>query len=70
MRRTYWIRHNTIEGIKFDKVVYTDKEDRPSWHKVGALDAWKKENKGYNYMTIKNVYTKEEMKANGYMRYM
>ena len=67
MRRTYWIRHRTMDGVKFDKVVYTDKDTRPRWHKVGALEAWKQEHKGYAYLQVNAVYTKDEMKANGYM---
>ena len=66
MTRTYWIKHNTVEGVKFDKVVFRDKEDRPRWHKVGALSMWKESHKGYGYLRIDSVFTKEEMKANGY----
>ncbi len=67
MTRTYWIKHNTIDGVKFDKVVYTSPEDRLSWHKVEALNKWKRLNIGYGRLTIMNVYTKQEMKANGYI---
>lgn len=66
MRRTYWIRYNTVTGLKFDKVVCTDKDPRPRWHKVMALNEWKAEHQGYGWMTISHVYTKAEMLANGY----
>ena len=67
MQRTYWIKHNTVNGVKFDKVVYKDADSRPRWHKVGALEQWKASHKGYGYLRIDSVLTKDEMKANGYM---
>ena len=67
MTRTYWIRYNTMNGWKFDKVIHKSTEDRQRFHKVEALDRWKEEHKGYGLMTARNVYTKQEMKANGYM---
>lgn len=66
MQRTYWIRYNTINGVKFDKITYKDVDDRPRFHKLGALDSWKRDHKGYSYLRINSVYTKSEMKANGY----
>lgn len=67
MIRTYWIRYNTITGWKFDKVIHRSIEDRPRFHKVEALMEWEKEHKGYGgSMTIRNVFTKQEMKENGY----
>ena len=67
MQRTYWIRYRTVDGIKFDKVVCRDKDTRPRWHKVMALTNWKAQHKGYGYLRIDSVFTKAEMKANGYM---
>lgn len=67
MTRTYWIRHNTMNGMAFDKIVYRSVEERPNFHKVEALNEWMKAHKNHGFMTIKNVYTKQEMKANGYM---
>ena len=66
MRRTYWIKYSTVDGQKFDKVVCTDKDTRPRWHKVAALEEWKATHKGYAWMRIDHVYTKTEMIANGY----
>ena len=62
MTRTYYIEHKTVNGTKFDKVTYTSVEDRASWHKVEALNEWKKEHKGYAKLTIKNVHTIKEYK--------
>ena len=68
MRRTYWIKYKNVYGEqKFDKVVWTSPEDRPSWHKVEALSDWKESHKGYGHLRITSVFTKAEMKENGYM---
>ena len=67
MQKTYWIMYTAVGGVKFDKVTHRSPEDRPRWHKVEALCNWKAEHKGYGWMTIRSVYTKDEMKANGYM---
>lgn len=67
MTRTYYIKHNTIDGVKFDKVTHRSTEDRPRWHKVEALTTWKQEHRGYGFLRIDSVFTTDEMKANGYM---
>lgn len=67
MQRTYWIRYMSVNGVKFDKVVHKSPEERARWHKVEALSAWKETHKGYGWMRINSVYTKQEMVANGYM---
>ena len=71
MQRTYWIRHMTVQGCwQFDKIVYRDKDDRPRWHKVYALEKWKQEHKGYGHLRINSVFTKQEMIAKGFAPYM
>lgn len=62
MQRTYYIKYKTLDGIKYDKVVYKSKENRPRFHKVEALSEWKKQHKGYHYLNINSVYTLEEFK--------
>ena len=66
MRRTYWIKYTRLGETLFDKVVYNSVDERPSWHKAGALTAWKKTNKGYGYLRINSVFTKKEMEEIGY----
>ena len=67
MQKTYWIRHTTVNGVQFDKVTHRSNDTRPRWHKIEALENWKADHKGYAYLRINSVYTKDEMKANGYM---
>ena len=66
MQRTYYIRYQSVTGIKFDKITHRSVEDRPRWHKVEALEQWKSTHRGYAKLRIDSVFTKEEMKANGY----
>lgn len=67
MTRTYYIKHNALGETKFDKVVHRSPEERPRFHKLEALIAWKEEHKGYGCLRINSVYTKQEMKTNGWM---
>ena len=60
MQRTYYIKHPTLDGIKYDKIVYRSADERTRWHKVGALDMWKRTHPGYGKLTIKNVLTTDE----------
>ena len=62
MTRTYYIEHETMNGKKFDKVTYTSSEDRTRWHKVEALNEWKKNNKGYAKLNISAVHSIKEYK--------
>ena len=68
MQRTYYIKYPTIhlneygERFYFQKVVYKSDDERPSWHKVGALNEWQRSHKGYGRMTIGSVFTIAEMK--------
>ena len=72
MQRTYWIRYFSWANgcYLFDKIVYRDADTRPRWHKVGALDSWKAEHKGYAYLRIDSVFTKAEMKEYGYSEFI
>ncbi len=67
MQRTYYIRYQSVDGVRVDKLTHKSPEDRCRFHKVEALNVWKSTHKGYGWMTIASVFTKEEMKANGYM---
>lgn len=60
MTRTYYIEHDVLGEKRFDKVVHKSIENRPRWHKVEALSIWKKSHKGYGYLRIDKVHTKEE----------
>ena len=66
MQRTYYSRYDRINGEKFDKITYRSPEDRPRWHKVEALEQWKRDHRGYAKLTIRDVFTKAEMKDMGY----
>lgn len=66
MTRTYWIEHRDCFGRKhYDKLTHRSHEDRPRWHRVEALDLWKKNHPGHGKLTIEAVRTREEMKAKG-----
>lgn len=66
MTRTYYIRYRSpvppYGEWKYDKVKHTSPEDRPNWHKVEALNEWKKNNPGHSRMTISSVLTISEYK--------
>ena len=70
MQRTYYIKHNTINGLKFDKVICKVNDPRPSWHKVYALTEWKQEHRGYSHLRINSVLTIAEMKEQGFKAYL
>ena len=67
MTKTYYIKYELLGEIHFDKVTHKSIEERPRWHKVEALNKWKETHKGYGWMRIDHVFTKEEMKINGYL---
>lgn len=60
MKRTYYIKYPAIDGMKYDRIVYQSPDERPLWHKVGALDLWKIKHPGYGKLTTKNVLTVSE----------
>lgn len=63
MTRTYYI---SADGKTFEKVRHSSPEDRLNFHKVEALNKWIAGRKGFGKMSIRNVYTISEMRANGY----
>lgn len=68
MTRTYYIEYrDAFRRPLFDKITYRSIEGRPSWHKVEALNHWKKDHPGFGWLTIRNVRTKNEMQAAGLM---
>ena len=67
MTRTYYIKHDVLGQTKFDKITFRNPDERPVHHRVLALLAWKEKHKGYGYLRVNSVYTKQEMKMFGYM---